>query len=488
MEVTFEPKNMETLPPDFPFTRKIAADKLPLFFPEKAEKKRIEREKEIERLAAETVLHHYTNEEFLKEYATKEELEELTRLQKSGDDFVLVREGPIRTKPGLVGVWRQEALHEWRQVGVYNYFYLRSNCKDEKYRHGQCLGLASGRTARILLWMDDDVSTHYMSAFYSPDEWNYILNERPTYDELLDCSVCYVSEDSIYSYVRNMPLCDIMYLALHGFHELRDHVKDFVHYFRYKLIEMRENKTCEVYHLFPNVVRKDEPSTYERQEELLRSFLYRFNLLEKFGLYKDEYIEFEKNGGIEDILREAKKYREYLDAGGQIGVSMEWMVAFMTKKSLDEIKERMDFLKYWYDEELSLRNFLIGDLYKVGPLCQCREEPVYDDSNDGYWQEILYRYSDTVDRKSRDANASSENMDYTLGRKLTDDEISELKVALSIFSVTPEAYWSMDEKALRMHYISVIKEKHPDQGGSDAYATKINTSYEFLKKLKRMFG
>ena len=160
----------------------------------------------------------------------------------------------------------------------------------------------------------------------------------------------------------------------------------------------------------------------------------------------------------------------------------------MTKKSLDEIKERMDFLKYWYDEELSLRNFLIGDLYKVGPLRQCREEPVYDDSNDGYWQEILYRYSDTVDRKSRDANASAENMDYTLGRKLTDDEISELKVALSIFCITPETYWSMDEKALRMHYISVIKEKHPDQGGSDAYATKINTSYEFLKKLKRMFG
>ena len=67
MEVTFEPKNMETLPPDFPFIRKIAADKPPLFFPEKAEKKRIEREKEIERLATETVLHHYTNEEFLKE-------------------------------------------------------------------------------------------------------------------------------------------------------------------------------------------------------------------------------------------------------------------------------------------------------------------------------------------------------------------------------------------------------------------------------------
>ena len=455
MEVSFEPRNMERPAPGFPFTRKIAADNPPLFFTEKSEKKRIEREKEIERIASETTLHHYTNEEFLRDYATDEEREEIRKMNKSGDDFVLVREGPLHTKPGLVGVWRQEALHEWRQVGVYNYFYLRSCYSDEKYRHDNCLGLSSERTARVLLWMDDDVSTHYMSAFYSPEEWDYILNEKPTYDDLLDCSVCYVSEDSDYSYVRNMPLCDIMYLCLDGLHVLHDHVDSFVEFFHYNLVEMRENKTCEIYYRFPRVVKRTVPSTYERQEELLRSFLYRFNLLEKYGQYKEEYVEFEKNGGIEDILKEAKKYRKYLEAGGQIGVPMEWMVVFMTKKSLDAIKEDMDTIKYWHDEEPTLRDFLIGDIGKVGPICQYREAPVYDDSNDGYWQEILYKYSNTVDRTG--CSTDSSNKDYTLGRKLTDEEISELKVALAIFSLTPEEYWSMDEKALHVRYISVIK-------------------------------
>lgn len=509
-------------------------------YPKRLRKEYQKREAELVELAKDNPKKIWENEEYLKTISESER-KEIEEKEKKNEQYVISKAGPLRPRPGLVGCWKQESEYEWRQIDVYN------KHPEELVR----VAMFGARTCRTLLWMDRDPQTHYMSAFYTPEEWDYIYEKRPTYGELLDLSVCYVPESFCYRTYLNVPLADMIFI-MQNYWFFVDSFFGHVHpidrnrlsrtdtllymedvfritpqelYQRYAYLRDigRDYDTIlnfPVYFPRRDFVKMDAFSFMARTYE---AFIFVYNILKEHGTHKEEFIQLEKNGFIDYVNKEKERYLDWYYECGAAGVP-SWRLLFFSKKNLRFIRERCkkggnsgqryggsleeimcenDYLQNpWKDKftETSPGVYNDGMAYwdaeagrNVFLKEQLMTDPVLDDSNKALWRSIFFTYSMLTNHESYrqrlhvDDELTVMKRNIRLGRALSDDEVSTLNHILLLFDMSPELFWSFDYADMFKRYQFIMNREQESENSSGERMADIAESFKNAQLLRRKY-
>lgn len=214
---------------------------------------------------------HPSNKETWNTWPEEKQESVRTHLERGGL-YIECEPGPLRSEPGLVGVWQQQPSGGWRQIGIelnlkllnitkdaadksrghvsqnYEEYGIRESWRIQNdtrrllswvmYRPGEMhvwdgcgrnfpltstggigrymriyggRGVGTERTCRCFLW--DKEHTPYKSAFYTPEETAYLTESRATFYDLLDCEVLYVNDEIME--LLSIPVADYMFDCQH---------------------------------------------------------------------------------------------------------------------------------------------------------------------------------------------------------------------------------------------------------------------------------
>ena len=204
---------------------------------------------------------------------SKEKQETVGAQLEKGGLYIECEPGPLRSEPGLVGIWQQQPSGGWRQIGIelslpllnisqeaadnsrnyvgqnYKKYGIREAWRIHSdtrrflswvmYRPGEMhvwsgrgrsfpltspsgigrymriyggCGVGSERTCRCFLW--DKKQSPYKSAFYTPEETAYLVESRASFYDLLDCDILYANDEI--RELLNVPVADYMFDCQHA--------------------------------------------------------------------------------------------------------------------------------------------------------------------------------------------------------------------------------------------------------------------------------
>lgn len=212
---------------------------------------------------------HPSKEETLSSWSDAKKEYVKSEMDENDGFYIDCKPGPLRSEPGLVGIWQQEKNGGWRQIGLqldYSLLHIYKSAADKSRCYvGQnykeygvkeswriqsdtmrCLhwtmkhpsprnyrkkvfpvttnhspgthrymviyegyGIGTSRTCRCFLWNGKP----FKSAYYTPEETAYLVESRATFYDLLDCDIIYADDET--RALLNMPVADYMFDKQH---------------------------------------------------------------------------------------------------------------------------------------------------------------------------------------------------------------------------------------------------------------------------------
>ena len=552
--------------------------------PEETLRKRAERKKELDELAKSYVRKRLTNKEaiaYWKETGKWDEIKDRLWTGKEATDkdpdawkkpwkwTTVCEPGPLRAEPGLVGVWKQEGEHEWRQIGLNPHaewiFQIdkRAKCivsgkkhyKEELANWGKLQHFASvercwahsigtARTCRYLIWMSKDLNDHYKSAFYSREELEYLSSTRLSFNDLLDCSLLYATDD-IRAFL-DMPVTDYMYvMQCHdycgGWHSSPEKLTEMFYELAHKAMSTNIYKFPVVFPINCRSYSYDEvansalkvgqyidlnnpdygmlyssmPALLYFREYLLLDYLTEFRILKEHGPWTRAFTDFDNAGKVDEVIRYYKRLEEWVDLYGTTplydsdrDLSHMWMITLMDKDGLAYIynmckhqgftlEGACDYALHCYREvksclepngNMMFPNPEAEKLYKV--VKPVFDNPAMDADTDRSWKFIARKYFGGWPSQEEYEEKCRQFYNRLFGHQpkpdtgLSDMQTHKLQETLPLFHLTEEKFWAMSDDEFKLMYHEFIKAAHPDTGGNEAEATKINVAYKILIELR----
>lgn len=555
---------------------------------------------------------HPTNDETWNSWTEEKREQVKAKLTENDGIYIECVPGPLRSEPGLVGIWVQEPSGGWRQTGIEllpcqlglsedayvstmyrsdgiwrkgviewrqtdikrtprrfepgekvnttNIHYIKANIKEygiEKayrnetaaarirtwtrkhprvnnrdrafpitdaenvhmtWRYMTCpgdAGLGTERTCRCLVWNKKP----YKSAFYTPEETAYLVNTRATFNDLLDCSIVYADDET--RRLLDIPVVDYMFMLQHPEYPNTVGVKKgempspewLYRAFGERLFEVMSYKMVPVFCPFNavasnnllyewHVLDDDSRFVYTDVEKvfphLLNDFFIAYRIAKEYGSKKDEYVRWEEKGGLKRAAAIYQRLSEWVDLCGFSAkyygyVHYGWVMCLMDLDGINRcygeshaVYEDGDIEEYAH---LAMSSFLIARFgssdnmedhvsASVDAIFQVINRPALGADSGVDWKYVVNEFV----LPNREKNTARVKYAH-----LSDEDREILESSLEIMHIRVKEYFDMSSEDLKARYRVVIKNAHPDAGGTAEDAARVNTAFDALLSLKEKY-